>query len=104
MTEREIQRRVVALFRSAGCYVAVTSQNRTSRVSRGLPDLIVLLPRGKGIVLFECKGLGGKLSKDQLEFANAAHYARVEFQWGGVGEAEELLVNKGLLVYRGKAA
>jgi len=97
MKESQVQAQVVALFKSVGAYVHPTSQYRKSRIPPGLPDLIILLPRGKGVVFFEVKALFGKMSEEQLAFMGACEMAEEPYWCGGVEEARLCLRMAGLL-------
>ena len=97
MKESQVQAQVVALFKSVGAYVHPTSQYRKSRIPPGLPDLIILLPRKKGIVLFEVKTGDGRMSEKQLEFAYRCEDAGVPYCVGGVEIAILVLRGAGLL-------
>jgi len=66
-TERQVQQATVKMFRDAGLFIIVTSQDRATRKQlEGLPDLIVI---GRDRVLFvECKKFGGEVRESQIEF------------------------------------
>lgn len=96
-SERAVQQAVAALYRGVGAVVASTSQPRASRVTAGLPDLIVLLPRGRGVVFHEVKAAGGRQRAAQAEFQTACRMADVPYVLGGVAEARAVLVDIGLL-------
>ncbi len=98
-TERDIQADVIALYETVGGYVSVTSVGKRSVIRpAGFPDLVVLLPRGKGTLYHEVKTVGGRQSEGQVLFAARARDAGEPYVLGGVSEAREALEGLGLLV------
>ncbi len=81
--EREIQREVVRLFRDLGCVVIVLSQVRPSRVSVGLPDLKVFVPRKRMHFWFETKGPKGAQRAAQRAFQQVAEACGETYVLGG---------------------
>lgn len=96
--ESQVQARVTDLFRSVGAFVYSTSQNRPSRVAVGLPDLIVLLPRGLGVVFFETKAPKGKQSDSQVLFEARCAQSGTPYVCGGLEEARAALELAGLIL------
>jgi hypothetical protein len=108
--EKEEQRRVVELFRLAGCRVHTTSQYRASHVAVGLPDLIVFHEGARAQWWFEVKRYEAKgfnpwfrktwhpfpLRADQAEFRRVALACGQRHYFGGIVEAEAVLVEIGL--------
>lgn len=93
MTEREIQRRVVLIFRAAGWHVIVFSQHRKRRINAptpGVPDLYVIRP-GKDTFWFETKGPKGKQSPDQRAFELTMRASYVGYGLGGEAEAKAIV-------------
>lgn len=81
MTEAAVQRRVKALWRSLGGWVACDSsqgyrpggrRHATTRITLGFPDLVLMHP-GRELVLFrEVKRPGGKLTEYQRTWLERA--------------------------------
>lgn len=93
LTEREIQRRVVAIFRAAGWHVTVFSQHRKRHINAptaGVPDLYVIRP-GRDTFWFETKGPSGKQSAAQQDFQACVQEAGVGYGLGGEAEARALV-------------
>ena len=63
--EARVRAEIKALLESIGAWVGATSQNRKSRVTKGLPDFFVALPRNRGWLAIEAKASGGKSSPGQ---------------------------------------
>lgn len=106
--EKDVQRRIITLFRHAGLQVDSTSQARASMIARGLPDLLVF---GPGVFFFfEVKSYRPAgyrlmdrttwrplpLRPDQEAFRDKCLKAGVRHFWGGYVEAEDALVALGL--------
>jgi len=97
--EKEVQRRVVALYKSAGCFVYVLSQGYRherggTRQTKGLPDLYVF-PPGCSLALpwwHEVKRPGGKPSPEQVEFNARCEARGVYCLIGGYRQALEHLL------------
>ena len=88
--ERDELRRVRKTFELAGAFVYRTSQHRKpmhSAPEPGIPDLIVLMPAGRGAVFFEGKVAGNRLRPDQELFERRATRAGVPYVVGGNDEA-----------------
>lgn len=101
LTEREIQRRVVAIFRAAGWRVFVFSQHRKRRINAptpGVPDLYVVRPH-RDAFWFETKTPTGKTSAAQDDFRALVQSAGIGCGVGGVAEAEGF-VRGDLVLYR----
>ena len=89
MKEREIQRQIIRLFEAIGAEVWPTSQYQTRQlryVRPGLPDLIILLPRGKGVLFYEVKAQT-KARPEQEDFRRACEMAGAGYCIGGLEEA-----------------
>lgn len=95
-TEKECQRAVVKLFRTAGCVVCSLSQPRRTMQTEGLPDLWVFSPRSKTAWWWEVKRPGGKLRPEQREFWARCQETGISYFYGGLTEARELLAVLGL--------
>lgn len=107
--EKMVQQQITRLFAAAGGIVRSTSQTRASRVAVGIPDLMIHFP-GSGFVFFECKTYRrpwrpmdppatwrpNPLSPDQVAFRDDCLAAGVRHAWGGLPQAEDLLVELGL--------
>ncbi len=92
------QSTVAALYRAVGCSVYITSQNRTSHVSRGLPDMFILHPRFGRCVAHEHKRRGEAITAYQQTFAleweaSGGYYVR-----GDLDDARQFLVAHGFLI------
>lgn len=96
-SEKAVQTRVAHVYAAIGAFVVWTSQYRASRVTPGLPDLIILLPRGKGVVLHEVKRPGGRQSAAQKMFQERCHDAGVRYVLGGSDQAWHVLEELGLV-------
>ena len=67
-TEAELRIQVRRWYElKLGALVFDTEQNRPTRVTAGLPDLVVILPGDPRVRLLELKRPGGKLSSKQRE-------------------------------------
>lgn len=99
-SEKAVQTRVAHVYAAIGAFVVWTSQYRASRVTPGLPDLLILLPRGKGIVLQEVKRPGGRQSAAQKAFQDRCADAGVRYVLGGVDAAWHVIEELGF-VYTG---
>lgn len=109
--EKREQAAVVRLFRAAGFVVGSTSQTRASRQMIGLPDLVLWHERLGRAGWFEVKRykLAGYLPTDratwrpeplspaQAEVRRLARACNQIHGWGGLAEAEALLVDLGLM-------
>jgi hypothetical protein len=101
--EREVQRRVVALYRTVGCAVYSLSQgyrpggprHATTRQSKGLPDLYVFPPTGAPW-WHETKRAGGKQSPEQVGFQVRCDVGVTDYILGGTKEALLQLVKRRL--------
>lgn len=103
--EKKVQQQITRLFEAAGGVVRTTSQTRASRVSPGIPDLMVHLPRV--FVWFEVKTYArpwrpaehpstwrvNPLSTEQEAFRTDCGQSNVRHAWGGLWQAEELLIS-----------
>jgi hypothetical protein len=92
------QASVAALYRAVGFRVYVTSQNRTSRVARGLPDLFLLHPRLNKPACQEHKRPGEPVTEEQQRFAedwiaSGGYYIR-----GDLDDAKSWLRAHGFLI------
>lgn len=110
--ERDVQRRVVAVYRTVGCIVWSLSQgyrpggprHATTRQSKGLPDLYVMCPVRDGIrrLVFwhEVKRPGGKQTPEQMHFQIACELRGIGYVLGGMPEAVEALADMGFGVLK----
>lgn len=81
-----------AVFEKAGCTVYSTSQRRASKVSPGIPDLIVMGPPGSPFLLFfEVKHGQGKLSEAQRRFQLHCQRTGTRYAAGSKAAARKLL-------------
>lgn len=96
--EVDVQRQVTELLHSVGAFVARTNQNRASRVSPGLPDVIALLPRRLGVLFVEVKAAKGKQSDAQILFQARCEQAGEPYILGGVAEVTAYLESVGILL------
>jgi len=108
--EKAVQAQIVTLFRHAGGVVRSNSQYRASGVSLGFPDLHVSFPRIGKWTWFEVKRpkLAGfdfgkpqtwqpeGLRPDQEKFRDDCLATGQPHSWGGLREAEAVLVAFGL--------
>ncbi len=90
--EKEIQAAVRKLYLAFGCVVYSTSQARASKVSAGIPDLIVFDPRTNSAFWHECKTPRGMLSPAQRDFYLACVACGWKMIVGGMAAAEQQLV------------
>ena len=96
--ERDVQRRVVALLKSAGFTVYSLSQgyrpggrgHGTTRQTKGLPDLYAMSPRL--FLWVEVKRLGGKQTPEQVEFEADCRACGIPYVLGGYREVLEWLI------------
>lgn len=103
LLEKEVQQRVIACYKKAGCAVYNYSQPRKAMyVSPGSPDLLVISPmmatgwnstfRARIVWYHETKRLkGGVYSDDQLKFAALCREAGIAVIGGGTDEAQKQL-------------
>jgi len=84
--ERDVQRDVVAFYRTIGCSVYVFSQGRKTRQTPGIPDLYVQY-KGKRW-WHESKTEAGRLSAAQVEFAGRELDAGGDVIVGGLKAAQ----------------
>lgn len=97
MRELDVQHQVVKLFEAIGATVYSTSQHRKpthSAPQRGLPDLLILMPGGRGAVLFEVKSEQGKQSTEQYWCELACVKAAVPYLCGGMDAAQRYLAGE----------
>ncbi len=91
-TGSEEQAAVHAVYEKAGCVVYSTSDPRRTRASRGVSDLIVLLPH---ILLFhESKAGRGVLTPEQKLFGSLVEGRTVFFHWGDAEAAKNWLLTR----------
>lgn len=103
--EHEVQQRVKAVYRAAGCYVANLSQgyrpggrrHGTTRQTRGLPDLWVMCDRRRAAWWHEVKRPGGKQTPEQIHFQLLTLSCGIPYVLGGVPEAIAQLRSLGLV-------
>ena len=98
-TENDVYAAVVTLYTAIGAGIWPTRQFRRGplRLRPGIPDLIVLLPRGKGVIFHELKAPKGKWLKGQQEFEADCSMSGVTYLLGGLDAARDELVRRGLL-------
>lgn len=97
LSEKAVQRAVVALYRSMGCEVYSLSQPRASMQAAGLPDLWVFAPRVGRAFWHEVKSVTGKPSPDQVRFEDLCGSTGVHHVMGGVAEAKRMLIILGVI-------
>lgn len=111
--EKAIQAQITALLRASGFVVRNTSQVRPSMVAEGIPDLIihhvgigrggwfeVKRPRVKGYDPRDrATWIPEPLRPEQRTFGEQAYACGQIFGWGGVREAEQLLLDLGLAFF-----
>jgi hypothetical protein len=102
-----VQRAVIRLYESVGCYVARTSPGRKGGTFQtpGIPDLYVFPPLqfvrfdGAGAPFWhETKRPGGKQRPGQVQFQGRCADRGVRYVLGGLEEARRALIEIGLLV------
>lgn len=93
--EKEIQSDVRRKYMAFGCEVYSTSQARASKVSAGIPDLIVFHPASMRAWLHEVKAPRGVVSPAQLVFWELATMCNWKYLLGGVAAAEAQLIHVG---------
>lgn len=102
-TEREVQKRIVALYRAVGCHVGVFSENRQSRIPPGWPDLVVMAPLRistectQALWFHETKSATGRLSTAQEILHERLRLRGLQVVVGGQVEAQQWLQKVGLL-------
>lgn len=89
--EKEVQREVKKLLSRRGCAVYDTSQPRASKVTPGLPDLVVF-DRFRGLIFIEVKAPGGKPSPEQVRFRELCAGFGVNHVMGGVLEVRDFFL------------
>lgn len=94
--ETQIRLGIKKFLKEVGFYVIDTEQNRRTRVTPGLSDLIAF---GHGVVLFvEVKTEKGKLSAYQEEFGGAVSQNGGNFLvWRSTHDAWDYLVQVGVI-------
>ena len=96
-SEKAVAHRVGHIYAALGAFIAWTSQYRPSMVTPGLPDMIVLLPRGKGVLFHEVKRPGGRQSPAQKAFQESCETAGVRYVLGGADAAWHALEELGMV-------
>jgi len=91
------QSRIVKLLKSLGFRVWPTSQVRQSRVAPGLPDLFATHRSRKIFVSIEVKALGGRISDEQLDWADDCRAAKVPAIIGTYTDVCEWLTHRGII-------
>lgn len=101
LTETAISRKIAAFLRSLGCKVYVISRNdpRGSRTTKGLPDMLVIIPRMQGVWTWaEIKGDKGKLRPDQVEFRDLCRTIGIPWElWRSLDDATAWAKSVGLV-------
>lgn len=114
IAEKDVQRQVAALLAASGFTVRNTSQVRPSMVAVGIPDLILHHPRIRKAGWFEVKKYRVRgydprdestwrlesMSLEQEMFRTEALACGQIHAWGGVRDAQKLLLDLGLAFYR----
>lgn len=96
--EKVVQRKIMALYRAAGCHVYNLSQSRATNQTPGLPDLWVTY--GKQVAWWhEVKAPTKRATQSppQRVFQEECEGARVTYLLGGYHVAEEWLLFLGLM-------
>ena len=91
------QEAIVALFRSVGCVVWVTSDRRKSRLPPGFPDLLVSHPKLRTIAAWESKQRNEPVSEAQLQFEHDWASGHGLYGRGDIEATRTWLERKGLL-------
>ncbi len=92
-TGSEEQAAVVQVFKSAGGFVYSTSDPLARRPTKGISDLLVMLP---GELLFwESKAGSGRLTAEQTDFGWRVQGRHTTFEWGDAEAARAYLVARG---------
>lgn len=97
LKEIDHQKAGIALAEACGCFCLRTNSPKVTYATPGTPDVFLFLPRGKGILLWECKGPKGKSSDAQIRVAAAAAVSGIPHVTGGVEELRAALELAGLL-------
>jgi hypothetical protein len=96
--EKEEQRECVKIYRAHGCVVYSTSQARASKVSAGIPDLLVFAPRVGVFFVHEIKrSAGGVPSSAQAEFQSLCFGCGVRYVIGDRAAAWDTLRKIGVI-------
>lgn len=96
--EKAVQYDVKNLYQQIGGLVWDTSQPFAAKITPGVPDLFVALPRCNVAFFHEVKSARGKLSLPQQRFAETAMACDLRVVVGGVPEAVEWLYELGVLM------
>lgn len=107
--EKDVEKRVVALYRQAGCWVESRSQgyrpggkgHGSTRQTLGIPDLMLWPTIGRGPTfllpwLHESKRQGGVQTVEQWEYEDRCKGSGMEYVLGGTHEALQQLIKRGL--------
>lgn len=92
--EKEEQWECMKIYRAFGCIVYSTSQSRAAKVSPGIPDLLVFLPRAHQFWYHEVKRqVGGEQSPAQREFQEYCADCGIAYILGDRSVAQQQLVD-----------
>lgn len=95
--ERDHQHAGIVLAESVGCFCLRTNAPKATYSTPGLPDVLIFLPRGKGILLWEVKRVGGKSSDRQILVAAKAALAGIPLVTGTEEDLQRALELAGLI-------
>ena len=95
--ETDEQKLGTELLERIGCFVFRTNQPRASRVTPGLPDVIALLPRRLGVLLWEAKSATGRQSDAQILVESRCRDSAVPYVCGTVADLTVALEGLGLV-------
>ena len=87
MTEKQTQAAVKRLYRDIGAVCYDTSQPFRAKITPGVPDLLVFLPRKQEFWMHEVKSPTGKQSPAQHLFESACILSAIPYVCGGVDAA-----------------
>jgi len=96
--EKEEQAECVKIYRAHGCLVYSTSQYRPSKVSAGIPDLLVFSSRVHAFWFHEVKrAVGGEQAPAQREFQEYCEQCRIRYVLGDRSAAWSILRETGVI-------
>lgn len=101
--ERDEQQRIKRLVHALGGSVWDTSQgfrggsrsNRTTRIDKGLPDLLIFVPAKSVFFFWEVKAPGGRVGDDQLKFKDFCDRCNVDAGIGTFDDFKQFLTRYG---------
>ena len=97
LRETDHQHAGIALAEACGCFCLRTNGPRMTYSTAGLPDVLIFLPRGKGILLWEVKRPGGKSSDRQTLVAAKATLSGIPYVTGTEEDLRSALELAGVL-------